>query len=682
MKNTLQKLTKLKFLTLALLLILFTCDKDEENQLETRQSQKVSVISFDDFNSSVNQNEAYGRMSNYFDVNKVNNTSARIDSDSNFVIFTDEITLVQLGDKNFYTFKVLTETEDNNFYNLVVETDLQNNIISSVFYEYQPSEEWLLDTSQPFTGHMSSFVNDFLDVNDLFASRSSGQCVGEIYGYWECNWGQDHAPGEGTQCTEWTYYLTIDYVPCSGGASTTSDSGTGVPITVGNIGPGGDATGVGTVPKRPCDTSTGFGGSDGCTQTVNDILINNAVSIIEQPLFAETAASYRERLSAVGEYFTLASHPDFAGLDEMLTDAINDPGLSIDDLGIMWLKTKEAYDILKPYAIQLAGLDSLDDMSVVVPPLALATAERNLTEVAFLPNVKTLLAHWPISIAQWEALGSILFQPQFLLEIGLGFIPGSSIIDVVSGIDQGDYLAVTFGIAGLVVDAFGGTIVKAIGKIGKAAYKAFKIFKIALKYLDEVKNSISLGFKTILDGDTIKILDSADNHIGYILSTVLRFKYTGFGGDIITTPNKTTTVIGKYIDNVNGGGTKDVIESGLSKSGRNDGGLNALSEPVNPNWTDQQIWDNVNAPWVDDAIANSDIIKVISNPLNKTNILGTNVNQALFPDSAFTSSQSLSNLLLNLNPTQVSQLSFFGREVRHLFQNGYTYNLATNQFIL
>lgn len=126
-------------------------------------------------------------------------------------------------------------------------------------------------------------------------------------------------------------------------------------------------------------------------------------------------------------------------------------------------------------------------------------------------------------------------------------------------------------------------------------------------------------------------------------------------------------------------GTKNIIDSGLSKSGENIGGINALNFN-GTGMTEAQQW-VVNQQWLDEVINRSDIIRVISNPLNKTNILGSNVNLSLFPDNAFLSSESLSNLLLNLNPTQVNQLSFFGKEVRHLFQNGFAFNLTSNQFI-
>ena len=103
-----------------------------------------------------------------------------------------------------------------------------------------------------------------------------------------------------------------------------------------------------------------------------------------------------------------------------------------------------------------------------------------------------------------------------------------------------------------------------------------------------------------------------------------------------------------------GGGTSDIIDSKLSKSGQNKGGANVLSEDIPDGWTDQQIWDNVNEPWLRDAANRGDVIRVVSDPNVPTNIYK--------PDGT---------------------LSFFGREHEILTKPvsqgglGYTYNPST-----
>nr|WP_321221612.1 hypothetical protein [uncultured Psychroserpens sp.] len=150
-----------------------------------------------------------------------------------------------------------------------------------------------------------------------------------------------------------------------------------------------------------------------------------------------------------------------------------------------------------------------------------ARAEKDSAFIALLSNVKSLIGeHWPQNAEQWEALGQILLQ--FLGEIGIAFIPGSDIIGVVEGLDEGDYVAVTFGIAGLLVDAFGGTILKVIGKVAKFGYKSFKIFKIVFRYLDEVVDFIALGHKVELFEGTVRILGDFNQAIASIQDNVLK----------------------------------------------------------------------------------------------------------------------------------------------------------------
>lgn len=653
----------LAFLCLGLLTLNFNCENED---VQFEEEQTLLNHGENEFIQWSNINEFPDVKSYAISLSKRKQTSFRSSEQStpyfeilehiDGYIYTDSLATT-------YTFAIKKTNQSGfNFSNLVIKYE-DDVPVEEFILNYVPTQEYLNNVVeyrlQAFEGTVQyeSLSNETESDRN---ARLTCDRVATTYCCWQ--WGNT-CGGDGAvhlagpNCTPEFMWTEVNVV-CQ-------DEPTEVTIDAGDSPSGGGSSGytliddphTSPIPPDTCEEEgigdVGIAGEDGCITSGDETEISNLESIIEAPINFETISDYRERLSAIGEYFTLTSHIDFINLDEMLADAINDPSLSLGDYRIMWEKTKEAYDILKPYALQLAGLDSLDDMSVVVPPIELATAERNLTTVAFLPAVKSLLANWPSSIEQWEALGSILFQPQFLLEIGLGFIPGSSIIDVVSGIDNGDYLAVTLGIAGLIVDAFGGTIIKAIGKIGKVATKGFRIFKIALKYLNEVKNSIALGFKTLLDGDTVKVLDDFDNVIARISNNVLTFNYSGFGGNIITNPNKTTTVIGKWVDNVNGGGTRDIIESGLSKSGENLGGINALSFDGS-GMTELQQW-AVNRQWLDDAISRGDDIRAISNP----------------------------NIAENLvNPNSPSGLSFFGREVEHLTNAGYVFNPLTNTFNL
>jgi hypothetical protein len=107
--------------------------------------------------------------------------------------------------------------------------------------------------------------------------------------------------------------------------------------------------------------------------------------------------------------------------------------------------------------------------------------------------------------------------------------------------------------------------------------------------------------------------------VGRVVGDRLHVKYSGHGGDVVCTPDKTTTLLGKWKDPACGG-TCELIDSKLSKSGQNTGGANVLSEEIPSGWTDQQIWDNVNEPWLRDASSRGDVIRVVSDPTVPANI--------------------------------------------------------------
>lgn len=51
------------------------------------------------------------------------------------------------------------------------------------------------------------------------------------------------------------------------------------------------------------------------------------------------------------------------------------------------------------------------------------------------------------------------------------------------------------------------------------------------------------------------------------------------------------------------------------------------------------------------------------------------------PQNWFANQSSLKDALVNIDSDQLTQLSLFGREVKHLFENGYTYDNITRTFV-
>ena len=316
----------------------------------------------------------------------------------------------------------------------------------------------------------------------------------------------------------------------------------------GSTGNGPPSGGSGNIPNNP-----GNGNGDGnnndegnttfpvLTAPLDGLDAVELIDIIEQPVSElETMESFKNRQLAVGTYFKQESHVEFSELSDMLLSVVNDPSLEWDDYSYMWNKTKDAYDILKPYTLQIAALDSLDDINTVVPPLLLATAEKNLTTVAFLPQIKSIIGeNWPQNAQQWSAIGTIMGQ--FLLEIGLAVIPGSDIIGVANGFSDGDYLAVTLGYKAEVINGFvkittnvGNTIAEIQDNVIRFITNGAKsLIKVAdLKFLDNVSPSTGGNIsKRAIDDNALRIRADNSNYADDIADIMQNGDNGGIGID-------------------------------------------------------------------------------------------------------------------------------------------------------
>ncbi|MBN2743333.1 MAG: hypothetical protein JXR39_05515, partial [Marinilabiliaceae bacterium] len=229
------------------------------------------------------------------------------------------------------------------------------------------------------------------------------------------------------------------------------------------------------------------------------------------------------------------------------------------------------------------------------------------------------------------------------------------------------------------------------GKTGQAALEEiFKGHKSAQKFIDNFKRYDELigevdeiTITGIKSSSEVRILNNG-SQAGKIVDGNLNVNYSGFGGDIVCDATKTTTGIGKY--NPPGDvGTKQIIDAKLSKyvevGDENPGGLNILADNrTNIDWSDEPlVWKVVNEPWLNDAISRGDIIRAVSNPMDVNNVFKATDN---IPSSVLSSPESLANYLKNLNdPNIIKDLSFYGREVRHLYQNNYFFDLTSKTFV-
>lgn len=112
-------------------------------------------------------------------------------------------------------------------------------------------------------------------------------------------------------------------------------------------------------------------------------------------------------------------------------------------------------------------------------------------------------------------------------------------------------------------------------------------------------------------------------------------EYKGFGGDIILDPTKTTTVIGKFTDTVDGAGTQEILnmpEGSFTRGGENKGGINILDIPSDKYQAlldqygevqgKEMFWEQYNQPFLENSFKSGDNVRLLSDPSNPTNRTG------------------------------------------------------------
>lgn len=266
MKNRINRLLKIGILCFVMVLIQTSCEKNDysiENELQ--QENKISRVSFSDFNINVTHNRQYQDLERYLDIKKSSNQNLqnRIDADDDITILTDEILVINKNDISYYTFKIVTPSENNEFYNLVVHVNNQQQIIKSELYEYIPNNNWLQDINQPYTGLIKVLDNDIISLDDLFSARGSGRCLIGASGEWNCGANNNHEPGN-TNCdpannavTE--YIITLEYGPCPNEPQPYIFAEAPTPAG-GNGGGGGgipNQNPTPTIPTTPCKSDNG-----------------------------------------------------------------------------------------------------------------------------------------------------------------------------------------------------------------------------------------------------------------------------------------------------------------------------------------------------------------------------------------------------------------------------------------
>lgn len=170
-------------------------------------------------------------------------------------------------------------------------------------------------------------------------------------------------------------------------------------------------------------------------------------------------------------------------------------------------------------------------------------------------------------------------------------------------------------------------------------------------------------------GDDLLIkVTKGSGYVARIRGNVMEIVHRGFGGNLHSTPERTTSLVGKS------GPLKEIWDNGLASRGKNKGEFNIFRE-LNGAHPDE-VW-ALNKEWLDNAIRGNDILRTVSDPLNGYNLFNNLDN---VPASVFSNPVALSNYLQGLSDSSIlGQLSYFGREVKFLSELGYIFD--TTRFI-
>lgn len=292
MKNKLKKALKLGILIFGFSLLLWNCDVMENTaRQEVQQEGTITEISFDEFKLKANLNNQAKNLSRFFDINKSSfkssNNYKSTGGFENAIILTDNIIKIKKDNFTTYTFTILAPTENNEFYNLVLYVNDNQEIYKSHILKYKPSEKWLSDTTQYFSGSVEIINNDIFNVNNLLQSKTSqsaksssvAECIDDVIISYECSNGvEGHREGNpgSPDCVahSFYYYITLITSPCTAGLG--DDGGDFDPNTGGG-------------------TSTSGGGDSGIVTAPNTIPYTSQLKNFESGTLNATERTYYNR---------------------------------------------------------------------------------------------------------------------------------------------------------------------------------------------------------------------------------------------------------------------------------------------------------------------------------------------------------------------------------------------------
>lgn len=235
-------MNRFKFLIFFIIFLgLNGCEDEGDLDITTEEigKKKFQRISLESFASKVGNIPKYDQLSILFDINNTI-SQQRLDINNEATLITDEIVMIEEDDVTYYTFKIDTNIIENEFYNLVVSIDNSGDILGMRILEYTPSENWLDDTTQTFSGTIKLIENEFFVDSDIMTAlnaRVSNTCVVSYDWEWNCNANNPHAPNTCEAGGSDIIIIPV-YGPCPAGIDAGDSPGGGLPINPGNNSPG------------------------------------------------------------------------------------------------------------------------------------------------------------------------------------------------------------------------------------------------------------------------------------------------------------------------------------------------------------------------------------------------------------------------------------------------------------
>lgn len=663
---------KFGILLVGISILLFACQKEDVFEItpKTLTSQKTpftehtfqEVLLEDDFKEII----VDSKIKKFFNEKEQSNLSKSNTSPSGFTVVKGTVNKVESENYISYTFLIRRiEQKHAVFENLILEK--RKGKINALLIKYQPSQEYLNSKNKSFSGKLSI---QKIDYNSAWLSKEiSPDC------YWVETWTRRDCTVHGfngiyqEECDnygkdDYTYSSTYS---CTSDTGTSFDSDpTQTPISTEG---GGNSPTVTTSPVyETAESDIGIsikrisGVLDLTTDERNWLSSQSEETILFYENYLETNLSVEAENWVAGQIELETLFQDSKRNWKAETGNIkNNPHLKYthkdkEDIYHTYYKMTDGSQILAAgfeKRISKAGdiidkyrreADLINDVYYYIK-----IPGEKWAEMLFDPNnlgdqLKTLFKLAAID------LGTNLGRYALPIEDIKILIDGKDF----DGQDVSRWKAAGFLLLTVVPGSKG---LKVAGKIADATVVVIKLGGGTF-----VIDTVKYGLKVVTDNNIIKFLSQTGDEIARVVDKVMTLKHIGFGGDIATTINKTTTLIGKWDNQL-----EKIWNSGLALQGKNIGGINILGEVTG---TVAEKWAK-NKQWLNNAIARSDVIRVTADPTKAINLLFTNPTNINF--------NSYNDVVLYMKSfSETSQkfinLGYFGKEIYTLINRYYIYD--------